>query len=236
MVLRIAVHKEFSHLPGGLEHFADSCTFPSWHQCSLKARRFSHSPHYPSQKQWLKGIRGKQEPPRRGPPGAPTCSHPHGWVAPTTCWLKSPHSLRALAAEREGETPGRLRIRPSKVHPAVTGKAHLQGLISNQHGQTMGNPANAVFGSTLRQSGCLLGWQMTIHWPSSIMLPHCQVSEATENPGTGPRSSRARPKDQPLWSQKCHWNDPSFSDGPTICELLLAHEGSCTHNLSFVFP
>ena len=31
--------------------------------------------HYPSQKQWLPGIRGKQEPPRRARLGAPTCSH-----------------------------------------------------------------------------------------------------------------------------------------------------------------
>ena len=49
--------------------------------------------------------------------------------------------LRALAAELEGETAGKLGIRPSKVHPAVPGKAHLQGLISNPHGQTMGKPA-----------------------------------------------------------------------------------------------
>ena len=34
--------------------------------------------HYPSQKQWLPGMRGKQEPPRRARSGAPTCSHPHG--------------------------------------------------------------------------------------------------------------------------------------------------------------
>ena len=31
--------------------------------------------HYPSQKRWLPGIRGKQEPPRRARLGAPTCSH-----------------------------------------------------------------------------------------------------------------------------------------------------------------
>ena len=31
--------------------------------------------HYPSQKQWLPGMRGKQEPPRRARAGAPTCSH-----------------------------------------------------------------------------------------------------------------------------------------------------------------
>ena len=31
--------------------------------------------HYPSQKQWLPGIHGKQEPPRRARLGAPTCSH-----------------------------------------------------------------------------------------------------------------------------------------------------------------
>ena len=30
------------------------------------------------QKQWLPGIRGKKEPPRRARSGAPTCSHPHG--------------------------------------------------------------------------------------------------------------------------------------------------------------
>ena len=34
--------------------------------------------HYPSQKQWLPGMRGKQEPPHRARFGAPTCSHPHG--------------------------------------------------------------------------------------------------------------------------------------------------------------
>ena len=32
-----------------------------------------------------------------------------------TCWLKSPLSVRALAAELEGETPGKLRARPSVV-------------------------------------------------------------------------------------------------------------------------
>ena len=57
-------------------------------------------------------------------------------------------SVRALAAELEGETPGKLRIRPSKAHPAVPGNARLQGLISNPHGQTMGKPANAALGST----------------------------------------------------------------------------------------
>ena len=31
--------------------------------------------HYPSQKQWLPGMRGKQEPPHRARSGAPTCSH-----------------------------------------------------------------------------------------------------------------------------------------------------------------
>ena len=31
--------------------------------------------HYPSQKQWFPGMRGKQEPPRRARSGAPTCSH-----------------------------------------------------------------------------------------------------------------------------------------------------------------
>ena len=31
--------------------------------------------HYPSQKRWLPGLRGKQEPPRRARFGAPTCSH-----------------------------------------------------------------------------------------------------------------------------------------------------------------
>ena len=62
-------------------------------------------------------------------------------------------SVRALAAEREGETPGKLRIRPSQVHPAVTWKARH----SSPCGQTIGKPANAAFGSTWRQSGCLLG-------------------------------------------------------------------------------
>ena len=34
-----------------------------------------------------------------------SCSHPHGRAAPTTCRLKSPQSVRALAAELEGENP-----------------------------------------------------------------------------------------------------------------------------------
>ena len=42
---------------------------------------------------------------------------------------------------------------PSAVHPAVPGKARH----SFPYGQTIGKPANAVNGSTLRQSGCLLG-------------------------------------------------------------------------------
>ena len=36
---------------------------------------------------------------------------------------KSPLSVRALAAEREGETPGKLRNGLSALHPAVTRKA-----------------------------------------------------------------------------------------------------------------
>ena len=31
--------------------------------------------HYPSQKQWLPSMRGKQEPPHRARSAAPTCSH-----------------------------------------------------------------------------------------------------------------------------------------------------------------
>ena len=67
-------------------------------------------------------------------------------------------SLRPSSSRRaRRRDPGKLRIRPSQVHPAVPGKARLQGLILNPHGQTMGKPANVVLGSTLRQLGCLLG-------------------------------------------------------------------------------
>ena len=79
---------------------------------------------------------GKQERPRRARSGAPTCSHPHGGAAPTTCRLKSSPTVRALAEVREGETPEKQRIRPSQVHPAVPRKARLQFSIRSNHGKT----------------------------------------------------------------------------------------------------
>ena len=86
-----------------------SCTFPSWHQCSLNARHSLTHLHYPSQKQWLPGMCGKQEPPRRAPPGAPTCSHPRGWAGPTTCWLKSFLSLRSSCRRARRRDPGKAK-------------------------------------------------------------------------------------------------------------------------------
>ena len=96
--------------------------------------------HYPSQKQWLPSVRGIRKPPRRARHGAPTWSHRHGWAAPTTCWLKSPLSVRAVVAEREGETLGKLWIRSPQIYPAVPGKARH----SSPYGQTIEKPANAA--------------------------------------------------------------------------------------------
>ena len=45
---------------------------------NARSKLNSSRTHLHTQKQWLPGIRGKQEPPRRAPPGAPMCFHPHG--------------------------------------------------------------------------------------------------------------------------------------------------------------
>ena len=47
---------------------------PDTNARSILIRAHTHL-NYPSQKQWLPGIREKQEPPRRARSGAPTCSH-----------------------------------------------------------------------------------------------------------------------------------------------------------------
>ena len=70
-------------------------------------------------------MREKQEPPRRVRSGAPTCSHPHGWAAPTTRRPKSPLTVRALPEVREGETPGKLRTH-SKAHQPSPRKSNTE--------------------------------------------------------------------------------------------------------------
>ena len=70
--------------------------------------------------------------------------------------LRALSPFRALAEVREGETPGKAKDSTFQG-PSSRPRESLQGLISYPQGQTMGKLAHAVFGSTLRQSGCLLG-------------------------------------------------------------------------------
>ena len=75
---------------------------------------------------------------------------------PTPCWRPGPPSIRAFQEELEGGSPGKLMTLPSKVQPAVRGKAHRQSSSWYPHRQLMGTTANAVFCSTLHQSGAAL--------------------------------------------------------------------------------
>ena len=61
--------------------------------------------------------------------------------------IRALSSIRALAAEREGETPGKLRARPSSSLASFPPESPTTGFDMLQHGQTVGY-ANTVFGST----------------------------------------------------------------------------------------
>ena len=127
--------------------------FPSWHQYTLRDRQFAHSPTLPKSEavaprcSWDKETTAQsptrcsdvlpriprrmfshehqptdRKPASTDPTRVLTESESDIWEDKTTRLLRGV-SVRALAAEREGETLGKLRIRPSQVHPAVPGKA-----------------------------------------------------------------------------------------------------------------
>ena len=111
-----------------------SCTFSILTPYSLEARQFAHSPTLPKSEavaprySWETGTTA-QSPYR--------CSDvlPPSRMSSANDVLTQGPSLRpSSAAEREGETPGKLGIRPSKAHPAVPWKARH----SFPYGQTMG--------------------------------------------------------------------------------------------------
>ena len=92
--------------------------FPSCHLRSL-------SPTLPVSEAVAPGVRGKQEPTAQRPlpvlRRAPTLSDEQ---RQQRVGLRALSPVRAVAEEREGETPGKLRIRHFKAHPAVSRKAH----------------------------------------------------------------------------------------------------------------
>ena len=93
---------------------------------------------------------------------------------------------------------GKLRIRPSQVHPAVPGKARH----SFPYGQTIGKPIKRcvwLHVVPIRMSPWMTDDDPLIKVDNAAAL---STNEATENSGTAPGSSRARPKDQPLRSLK----------------------------------
>ena len=100
----------------------------------------------PSQRQWLPGMRGKQEPPRRARSRAPTCSHPLGRAAPTTCRRKSslPPSTCRSARRRDLGKAKDLTFQGPSSHSR---ESSTQGLICTTR-PNHGKLANAVSGFT----------------------------------------------------------------------------------------
>ena len=95
-----------------------------------------------------------QIPPRRARFFAPTCSHLHGWAAPTTCWLKS--SLRPSSGRRaRRRDPGKAKDStfsgPSSYpRESQTSTLSVRALTAELEGETSGRLRRAVIGDRLR--------------------------------------------------------------------------------------